>query len=523
MNVLQLLRKSVRFHADRPATVWQGRTRTWAQLGDRVSRAASGLRELGVGDGDRVAVLAMNSDSYLELFFSAAWAGGVIVPLNTRWSARELADALTDCTPAVMLVDETFRPMLEEIFQGTDVRPAVVVLDGAPETLQDGVVHAYESLIEDHEPALDASPRGGDDLYALFYTGGTTGRSRGVMLSHRNFVTASIIWVSTLAFRTETRYLHGVGFFHLAGAAPLVALTMVGGTHVLAPKFDAADILETIEREQVNYCLFVPTMIRMLLSHPDFDKRDLSSLRDIEYGASPMPNALLDEALVRIPGVNFRQGYGCTEATALVTCLQAEHHRPDAPDKEVLGSAGRAAMGVEVRIVDENGDEVPPGVVGEIAVQGDTVMLGYWNLPEETAKVLRDGWLHTGDGAWMSEDGYVHIVDRMKDMIVSGGENVYSSEVEQAIYRHPGVKECAVIGIPDERWGEAVHAEVVPHPGRTVTADELIAHVRTLVAGYKCPKSVAIRTEPLPLTAAGKIHKPSIRAPYWRNSRKQVS
>lgn len=518
MSVLQMLDKAVLAHPERAATVWGERRRTWAEIAERVGRTAGGLRELGVVDGERVAVLAMNSDVYLELFFATPWAGGVVVPLNTRWSSRELADALTDCEPVVLLVDETFRPRLDEILAATSARPTVVTLETAvPAT---GAV-AHDDLVRQGVPCRP-SPRTGDDLYAIFYTGGTTGRSRGVMLSHRNFVVCSMIWIATLVFSEDTVYLHSVGFFHLAGAAPLLALTMSGGTHVLAPKFEAGPILSTMERERVNYALFVPTMIGMLLNTDTFDATDLSALRDIEYGASPMPGSLLEEALRRLPGVSFRQGYGCTEATALVTCLQAGFHTLDPRNAEPLTSAGRAVMGVEVRIVDEHGLDVAAGTVGEIAVRGDTVMLGYWNQPEETAKVLRGGWLHTGDGAWMGPSGLVHIVDRMKDMIVSGGENVYSSEVEQAVYRHPDVLECAVIGIPSGQWGEQVHAEVVLRPGANATAAELIEHARSLIAGYKCPKSVTIRDEPLPLTAAGKIQKNALREPYWAGADRQV-
>lgn len=513
-----MLDKTVLHYPDRRATVWGERRRTWTEIGDRVARTAGGLRGLGVEDGERVAVLAMNSDAYLELFFAAAWAGGVIVPLNTRWSSRELADALTDCTPAVLVVDETFRPRLEEILAATGARPRIVTLEAAIPVI--GAVR-HEDLVTGSAPCR-RSQRTGDDLYAIFYTGGTTGRSRGVMLSHRNFVVCSMIWVATLIFSEETVYLHSVGFFHLAGAAPVLALTLAGGTHVLAPKFEAKPILATIERERVNYALFVPTMIGMMLNADTFDATDLSALRDIEYGASPMPVALLEEAMRRIPGVSFRQGYGCTEATALVTCLQARFHTLAPAHKEALTSAGRAVMGVEVRIVDQDGVDVPSGAVGEIAVRGDTVMLGYWNQPEETDRVLRNGWLYTGDGAWMSASGFVHIVDRMKDMIVSGGENVYSSEVEQAVYRHPAVLECAVIGVPSRQWGEQVHAEVVLRPGASATAEEIIAYARGLIAGYKCPKSVTIRHEPLPLTAAGKIQKNLLREPYWAGADRQV-
>jgi long-chain acyl-CoA synthetase len=520
VRLSQTLERAVRHRGAETATVFRGRRRGWAEFGERVARAAGALRAAGVAEGDRVAVLALNSDDYAELLYAVAWAGAVSVPLNTRWSPAELAAALADCRPVLLAVDGEFAGLTAELLDRSGRRPALLLLGddaGAqPEAAR------YERWATGGEP-VPAADRSGDDLALICYTGGTTSRAKGVMLSHANLVSCSIIWVATLEFAEDTRYLHSAGFFHMAGAAPLFALTLAGGTHVILPRFEPADVLRTIGAERVDYCLFVPTMITMLLNHPEFARHDLSSVRRVEYGASPMPEALLRRAIRELPTWTFVQGYGCTEATALVTFLPASYHRLDDPAAAAkLTSAGRAALGVEVRIQDADGVEVPRGTVGEIAVRGPVVMLGYWERPEETAAVLRDGWLRTGDGARMDTEGFVTIVDRIKDMIVSGGENVYSGEVEQAIYQDPRVAECAVIGIPDERWGEAVHAVVVPRTGERITAAEVIAHCHTLIAGYKCPRSVTVRDEPLPVSGAGKLLKHRLREPYWAGHARSV-
>ncbi|ALL79761.1 hypothetical protein AD006_32050 (plasmid) [Pseudonocardia sp. EC080610-09] len=511
MRLTQGLQRAVQFRPRQTATVFRGRTRTWSEFGQRVRRGAGALRERAVSAGDRVVVIAANSDDYAELLYAVAWAGGVGVPLNTRWSVRELADAVADSRPRVIAVDESFADIVAELVVGLAEAPAVLGLGLAE------VGESWSAAVESGTGCSE-SERSDDDLALICYTGGTTGSAKGVMLSHRNLVSCSLMWISTLRFDEQTRYLHSPGFFHMAGAAPLFALTLAAGTHVIVPKFDAADVLNTIETERVNYCLFVPTMITMLMNHEDFAHRDLSSVRDIEYGASPMPEALLRRVMHELPEWRLVQGYGCTEATALVTALPQRYHVLDGPWSGKLQTAGRAAAGVEVRIVDPDGIELPRGEVGEIAVRGPVVMLGYWDKPAETTAALRAGWLHTGDGARMDDEGFVTIVDRLKDMIVSGGENIYSGEVEQAIHTDTRVAECAVIGIPDEHWGEAVHAVVVPRTGADLTGNEVIAHCHTLIAGYKCPRSVEIRAEPLPLTGAGKIMKPALRAPFWTTS-----
>lgn len=517
MQLTQALARAVQTRHRYTATIYNDRRRTWREIGERVPRIAAGLRGLGLQPGDRLAVLALNSDNYIELFFAAAWANLVIVPLNTRWAIPENVYSLQDAGCSALVVDDAFAPQVKDLMAGHAMEH-VVHMGDAPTPAG---MHAWETLVERSQPMADEC--GADnDLCGIYYTGGTTGHPKGVMLSHTNFVSASINWIATLHFTDQTVYMHSAGLFHLAGASPAFALTMAGGTHVCLPKFDATLAFEAIQKHRINYVLFVPTMINMMLNHPDFEKWDLTSVRYCEYGASPMPDPVLAKAIEKLPTWEFIQGYGMTETSALTVSLPWRFHFDGEHGKARRQAAGRASLGVDVRIVDPQGNEVPRGTPGEIAVRGSQVMLGYWNKPEATAAAIRNGWMHTGDGAWMDEDGFVYIVDRVKDMIISGGENIYSREVENAVHAHPAVRECAVIGIPDEKWGEAVLAIVSLKSGQTATEQEIIDHCHQLIANYKCPRKVEFR-EALPLSGAGKIMKNVLREPYWKGKTRAVN
>lgn len=516
MKVTRCLDRAVQTRSRYPASVFGTRVRTWRQVGDRVMRAAGALQALGILPGERVAILALNSDDYLEMLFAVPWAGAVVVPLNTRWAVAENIQALTDAEPAVLIVDEHFLHQLAPLLARIAVRHVLFIGDGQPPA----EAQSLEGLVQRSEPVADRSGKD-DDLYGIFFTGGTTGRPKGVMLSHKNMVFAAVTWIATLHFDEDVTYLHSAAFFHLAGASPALALTMAGGCHVSLAKFDAFAAMTAISRHHVTYVLFVPTMVSMLLNHPQFHQFDLTSVRYCEYGASPMPDAVLAEAMQKLPGWTFIQGYGMTESAALTVSMPWKYHfAAEGRSSKRLGT-GYVAYGSSVRIVDPDGQELPRGEVGEIAIAGPQVMLGYWRQPEATATMMRNGWLISGDAAWMDEDGFVFIIDRVKDMIISGGENIYSREVENAVYLHPAVRECAVIGIPDAKWGEGVHAVVALRDDAFATADDIVAHCRTLIAGYKCPRSVEFR-ETLPVSAAGKILKGELRAPHWRNQAKAV-
>jgi long-chain acyl-CoA synthetase len=516
MRVTQALISAVQTRPDAPATVDQDRQRNWREVGERVARGASALRSLGVTSQGRVAVLSLNNDHYFELLFAIPWAGAAVVPLNTRWAQAEVAQALADCQASMLLVDAGFAQMGQALAAQLPGLSLGFIGSGAcPAGLVD-----YEAVLAASPPMADASGSG-DALWGVFYTGGTTGHPKGVMLSHANMMVATLTWVPTMHFAPQTSYLHLVGFFHIAGAQPAMALTLVGGTHVIEPKFDAVGAMRAIARHRVNYCLFVPTMLNMLLHHPEFDRYDLTSVQHCEYGGAPMPDAQIALAMRKLPTWKFIQGYGQTEAAGLVTRLEWDRHFGEGTANKRT-SAGCAAYGIEMRIVDEAGAQLPRGTVGEVAVRGATVMLGYWNNADATAAALRNGWLHTGDGAWMDDDGYITIVDRLKDMIVSGGENVFSKEVENAVTQHPAVQDCAVIGIPDAKWGEAVHAVVVLKAGALADAASIVAHCRTLIAGFKCPRSVEFLGA-MPLSAAGKVQKGTLREAYWGGHGRKVN
>jgi long-chain acyl-CoA synthetase len=380
----------------------------------------------------------------------------------------------------------------------------------------------YEALLAAASPAGDAVGSGGD-LAGIFYTGGTTGRSKGVMLSHHNIMANALNFQPGVEADDRTRYLHAAPMFHLADNAMTFLVTGVAGTHYFMPRFEPLTLMQLVAEHRVTHALLVPTMVNMLVNHPEAGRHDMSSLARLLYGASPMPEAVLRRAFEVLPATRFVQAYGQSEASPVVTVLDHRYHSFEGPDAGKLRSAGRGVLGCEVRILDENDVEVPRGTVGEICCRGDIVMLGYWKQPELTAKTLRNGWLHTSDGGTMDEDGFVYVVDRMKDMIVSGGENVYSAETEEALYSHPAVAECAVIGVPDDRWGERVHAIVRLKPGASVTVEDIIAHAQTRIAGYKCPRTIELRSEPLPLSGAGKILKTELRKPYWQGHANQVN
>lgn len=516
MYITQTLRRAVQIRANSVATICGNRRQTWTQFEQRIARLGSALKSLGVGAEDRVAVLALNSDRYVEYFYAVAWIGAASNPVNIRLAPPEIAYTLDDSASAVLFVDDTFAKMLPALRPlMRTVKHIVFMGDGA---LPEGCL-SYEALIADHRPIADANA-GGGALAGLFYTGGTTGKSKGVMLTHDNVVYNAINVIPALHYDDTAVYLHAAPMFHLADMANTFAVTMAGGTHVTIPRFDVDDVLATIARERVTHTVLVPTMINLLVSSGKIADHDISSLRRMLYGASPMPEAVLLRAMVALPGVGFTQGYGQTEAAPVVSFLEPKFHVAGGTK---LTSAGRPAYGVEVVVMNEDDVEVPRGTVGEICARGLNVMRGYWGLEEQSQQTLRNGWLHTGDLGYMDPDGFIFLVDRAKDMIISGGENIFSVEVEGAIYQHPAVQECAVIGIPSEQWGEAVLAIVVPKAGASVSGEEIIAHCRTLIAGYKLPRSVELRLEPLPVSGAGKILKTDLRKPYWAGRSKSVN
>ena len=518
-RITQFLRRAVQTNASGIATLDGDRQQDWTTFHHRVERLAGALHALGFQPGDRIGILSLNNDRYLESFFGLAWAGVVFVPINTRLALPEIEYWLTDSACSGLLVDDNFVPALQQLRPRLPALRHVIHLGDTP-TLPDQ--HGYEALIAAASPIPDAGRRG-DDLAGIFYTGGTTGRSKGVMLSHANILAnAQNIYPGTLV-DPDTCFIHAAPMFHLADGAMTFLVTAYGGRHVFMTRFEPGALLRLIQAEKVTHMLIVPTMINMLVHHPDVDKHDLSSIRHMTYGASPMPEAVIRRALTVFPKARFTGAYGQSEASPVMTLLPHAYHCFDGPYAGRIKSAGQTVIGCEIRIHDADDNPVSHGTVGEICGRGPLIMLGYWNQPELTAHTLRKGWLHTGDGGYLDDDGFLYVVDRVKDMIVSGGENVYSAEVEEALYSHPAVAECAVIGVPDDRWGEQVHAIVRLKSGQLATDRELIAHCHTLIANYKCPRSLQIREEPLPLSGAGKILKSDLRKPFWQGRDKRVN
>lgn len=511
------LKRAILIRPEKTATICGDRIRTWREVGDRVAKAAMMFSRLGVGPNDRVAVLCLNSDRYLELYFATLWAGAVIVPVNWRWSMAEISQCFADCDPRLLVVDDVFAGQAEALMASAPQLVGMLYI-GDGETPMGAV--SYEQEIAQLPPAVDAERRG-EDLAGLFYTGGTTGRSKGVMLTHRNVMWGQLDYLAHTQPDQDDVYLHVAPMFHVADMASVFGITTVGGTHVFAASFEPDQVLDCIETNGVTSLTLVPTMLQMLIDRPRAAEI-MTRIRRVLYGASPISPTLLKRALDMLPNVQFFQCYGMTELAPMATILSPIDHYPHA-STALLTSAGRPVFGVELRIVDSEDRELLAGEVGEVAVRGPNVMQGYWNNPEETEQALRGGWMHTGDAGYLDSDGYLHLVDRLKDMIVVGGENVYSSEIENVLMMHPDVVQCAVIGVPSDKWGEAVHAVIVVRTGAALTKDTVVSHCRNLLAGYKCPATVALQTEPLALSGVGKILKGPLRLPHWDQRSRHIS
>ncbi len=482
MNVLYSLRHAKQLFGQSPASGGY----TWNQFYDRVHRQAAFLREKGIAKGDRLAVWMLNSHEYMELYFATAIAGIVIVPINTRWNASDVDFTLADSGASALVVDSHFASRTAELTHAPEILVSPV-----------GDSDAAISFEEPHE----------DDLLGLFYTSGTTGGPKGVMLTHRNLWSNALH--TMLASEIERGvWLHAAPMFHLADVWSNYVVTALGGEHVYLCSFDPEEFLRLVEKHRVTATVLVPTMINLVVRHPDFDKYDLSSLRECKYGASPMPAPLLELARRKLPHVHFNQAYGMTETSPILTIFR---HEDQCGAR--IPAAGKPVLGVEVRVVDPMDRDVPVGECGEVIARGANVMKGYWNRPEITKEALRGGWMHTGDLGRFDEDGFLYILDRKKDMIKPGGENVYSPEVESMILSHPAVLEAAVIGVPHEKWGEAIRAVVVCRPDQAVQEMELIAWCRERMTHFKCPTSVIV-AEALPKGGTGKIQKNVLRERY---------
>jgi fatty-acyl-CoA synthase len=502
INIGHWTTKNAAIHQDKVALISTGRQVSYRELDARVNRLADALGTRGLRRGDRVAALLFNGIEYLEALFACAKTGMILVPLNVRLSAGELVDILGDCTARALLYDPALGAQAAALEAGVSslellIRAPLLGPAAGPEG--DAAHPLYQDLLDGADAADATAPGvGGEDTVLLMYTSGTTGRPKGVMLTHENcFFQVVNGWA--LGIGPDVVSLVVLPLFHVGGLGGSVTpILAVGGTAVLVPRFDPAEVLRLVEAHGVHGIMGVPTVHQMLIEHPDFETRDLSSLGVLISGGAPLPEALMQAFHAR--GLEMRQGYGLTEASPGVTGMGPG----DARRKPA--SVGRPCLYTDVKIVDDQGREVPTGEVGELICRGPNVMKGYWNRPDATAEVLVDGWLHTGDLARFDGDGYVTIAGRKKEMIISGGENVYPGEVEQILTNHPDVALAAVVGRPDPRWGEVPVAFVIPQPGRTPEPADLVAYAAGRLAKYKVPQELHVAPA-LPMNAAGKILK----------------
>ena len=490
------LRRAERLYGSAEAVTCGQVRLSFAAFAARCRGLAAVLHRMGVGRGDRVAVLMANCHRYLEAYTAIPALGAVIVPLNTRHAATELRAILDDCGARLLITDEPHQGLASELAATVT---AVLLAPGDYE-------RALQTSAElEPDGRIDA-----EDLAAIFYTGGTTGTAKGVMLTHHNLVANAFHITVNAGYDDGDVFLHAAPMFHVADASSIHALTWRGARQVILPAFEPSAVFDLIARERVTCTILVPTMISMLLQHPAITTADLRSLRLVIHGGAPITAELLRRAVASL-GCSFAQAYGLTEGSSHIAWLPREESLLD--DRRSR-SAGRPVMGVELVVRRPDGTACAPGEIGEVTGRGPNFTSGYWNQPEETARALRDGWFWTGDLAHMDEDGYVYIVDRAKDMIITGGENVYSTEVEDALAQHPAVLEAAVIGIPDPHWGERVHAVVVLEPGQVVDGADLSDFCRQHIAGYKIPRSVEF-VDALPKSGPGKVLKRALRAHHW--------
>ncbi|MGH9126520.1 MAG: AMP-binding protein [Acidimicrobiales bacterium] len=478
----------------------------------RLSNAMSG--ELGLKKGDRFACLSLNSHHYIELYHAGFLGGMLINPLNLRLAPMEMEYILKDSGTEVVFVDWAFAWMVDQVRAAAGVKKVVLMGSGdvAHDLTQDDLIEAGSSTVPDEPEESDPA--------ILMYTGGTTGTPKGVVMDNRAAMLNLYKIASMLKIDDQQVFLHQVPMFHVAGMIGVFAIPATGGTSTNIPLFDPGPILELCQRDKVTLTIMVPTMIQMVLDFPTYANEQLATLQTLGYGASPMPIALLERVLSINADLQVVQAYGMTENFGILTMLLDEDHRRGG---ELLKSCGRPVVGSELSIQDPEGNHLAPGETGEVCARAGNYMREYWHRPEQTEAAFRGGWYHTGDAGYLNEDGYLFLVDRVKDMIVTGGENVYSAEVENAIAGYPGVSQVAVIGIPSEKWGEAVHAIIVMNAGVETTEDEIKVWCRQRIAGYKVPKSVEFRTDQLPLSGALKVLKRELRAPFWEGHERAVN
>lgn len=512
-TLADFIRKSAVRFPDKEAVVFEDIRLTYGELNNRTNALANSLTKMGYKKGDRIAILAENSHRYFEVYFAVAKLGMSVSPLNFRLAGKELEYIVNDSDATGFFVgigyEESVLSMKSKLNKISDW----VALDRS----FDGYIN-YEDLLENastEEPDIDL---GDDDLVILMYTGGTTGLPKGVMFSNRTITTAITGYTVEFSLNETDITCFILPLFHVS-FWPALCVLFSGGTVVLNKRPEVAEILKTIQNEKCTHINAAPTIYRWLIQDPDIGSYDLSSLKKITYGGSPMAPEILKEC-IKVFGNIFNQIYGMTEVLG-ATILRARDHHVEGERSKLLLSVGKEMISADIKVVDYDDNKLPPGKIGEIALKGKHVMMGYWKNPEMTAEVMQNGWYHTGDLGYMDENDYLFLVDRKADMIVTGGENVYPKETEDVLYEHETVMECAVVSAPDEKWGERVQAVVILKEGQSVTEEELIAHCKKRLAGYKCPKSIEFWDE-LPKTPIGKIQRKEVKKVYWKGKDRTI-
>ncbi len=518
MLAIDIINRQKLLQPDAVAVTYGDTTLTYRQLHERICRTAGALSGLGVERGNRVAILSRNCHQYIELYFGASLMGAVTTPLNYRLSPPELAYIINDAEATVLIVGEEYLATVGSIRGDLTTVREIVCVEGPH-----GGAHAYEDLLAAAPAQVPAIDIDEEDLVYQMYTSGTTGRPKGAMITHRNLMTNVMQILIDAPMAPGNRNLIVAPLYHAAAAITSMCTLAAGATAVVKQDFIPDEVLASFSADELTHALFVPAMILFLLSMPGIAEVDFGRLQRITYGASPIPAEVLKKAIETFQ-CEFFQAFGQTESVAVLTALGPGDHVADGTPEQTrrLASCGRPVFGVDVRVVDEDDNEVPRGELGEIIARGPNVMKGYWKMPEATAETLRGGWLHTGDLGTMDDSGYVFIMDRLKDMIVSGGENVYPREIEEVLFTHPAVADAAVIGVPSDKWGEAVKAVVVLKPDASAGADDLIDFCRDKLAGYKRPSSVDF-VDALPKNPSGKILKRELREPYWKGVDRRVN
>jgi len=511
MNLVDSLYKVSRLYPDKMGVICGEERFTYREFSSRSYRLAEGFKGQGIGKGDRIAILHQNCHYFLEAYYAAAVIGAILCPLNYRLSAREVAFILRDTDARALIAQPMFATLVGEALDQIEKEVKVYwTSKGQPPS--DG--NLIETMMNAASGKMTETEVSEGDIAQLYYTSGTTGRQKGVMLTHKNVAIHALGTIAELKMTDEDRWIHVAPMFHLADAWATWAVTWVGGTHIMVPEFETESVMTLMEKEKVTLTNMIPTMLNLMVNDATIQDRDFSSLRVMLSGGAPIAPEVVRKIMDAFK-CDYIQTYGMTETAPYLTMSILKDYLKERPEKERFkhkAATGRPVIFVQLKVIREDGTEVAwdDCEVGEIIVRGDSVTPGYWHLPEETKKALQDGWLHTGDLAVVDGEGYVNIVDRKKDMIVTGGENVYSTEVENILYEHPAVLEAAVIGIPDPKWGEAVHACLVLKEGMTATEQEIITFCKKNLARYKAPKSVEFLSS-LPRTGSGKIYKKGLR------------